>query len=96
MQGIKAKQSATDYLYTIMMASKSTQKNQEIYHLIGQFAVMAAAISKTEMTPSGHVFPDRVSDIAAHFTTKTVLCPWLPYKNDWIYNFKLFIHSKLF
>ena len=44
-----------------MLASKSTQINQEIYRLIGQFAVMAAAISKTEMTPSGHVFPDRVS-----------------------------------
>ena len=42
-----------------MLASKSMQKNQETYYLIGQFAVMAAAISKTEMTPSGHVFPDR-------------------------------------
>ena len=60
IQGIKAKQSATDDLYNIVLASKLTQKNQEIYPLIGQFAVMAAAISKTEMTPSCHVFPDRV------------------------------------
>ena len=28
--------------------------------LIGQLAVMAAASSETEMTPSSHVFPDRV------------------------------------
>ena len=28
--------------------------------LIGQLAVMAAASLKTEMTPSSHVFPDRV------------------------------------
>ena len=42
-----------------MLAFKSKQKNQEIYRLIGQFTIMAAAISKSEMTLSGHVFPDR-------------------------------------
>ena len=41
-----------------MLASKSTQKYQEIYGLIGKLVVMAAASSKTEMTPTGHVFPD--------------------------------------
>ena len=55
----KAKQSATDDLYNIVLASKSTQKDQQIYRLIGQLAVMAAANSKTEMTPTGHVFPYR-------------------------------------
>ena len=45
-----------------MLTSKSTQKNQEIYHLIGQFAVLADAISKTEMTLSGQVFPDRAKE----------------------------------
>ena len=43
-----------------MLASKWKPKTHKIYRLISQFAVMAAAISKTEMTPSGHVFPDRV------------------------------------
>ena len=42
-----------------MIAPKSVQKCQEIYQLIVQLAVMAAASSKTEMTPCGHVFPDR-------------------------------------
>ena len=60
-QGIKAKQSANYDLYNVILASKSTQKKQqqEIYCLIGQFSVMASAISKTKMMPSGHVFPDR-------------------------------------
>ena len=31
MQGIKTKMSATDDLYKIILASKSTQKYQEIY-----------------------------------------------------------------
>ena len=55
--GIKTKQSATDDLCNIVLASKSTQKYKEIYRLIGQLAVMTAASSKTEMTPIGHVFP---------------------------------------
>ena len=42
-----------------MIAPKSTQKYQEKYRLIVQLALMAAASSKTEMTPCGHVFPDR-------------------------------------
>ena len=61
MQGIYTKKSEADDLYNIVIAPKSTQKYQEIYRLIVQLAVMAAASSKTEMTPCGHVFPDRVS-----------------------------------
>ena len=57
VQGIKTKQSATADLCNIVLASKSTQKYQEIYRLICQLAVMAAASSKTEMTPIGQVFP---------------------------------------
>ena len=53
------KKSAADDLYDIVIAPKSMQKYQEIYRLIVQLAVMAAANSKTEMTPCGHVFPDR-------------------------------------
>ena len=54
------KKSAADDLYNIVIASKLTQKYQEIYRLIVQLAVMAVASSKTEMTPCGHVFPGRV------------------------------------
>ena len=54
IQGIRMKMSATD-LYKIILAFKSTQT----YH-IGQLALMAATSSKTEMTLSSHVFPDRV------------------------------------
>ena len=59
IQGFKTKKSATDDLYKIILASKSTQKYQEYISLIGQLAVMAAASLKTEMTPNSHVFPDR-------------------------------------
>ena len=58
----KRKKSAADDLYNIVIAPKSTQKYQEIYRLIVQLALMAAASSKTEMTPCGHVFPDRETD----------------------------------
>ena len=61
IQGIKTKQSTTDDLYNIMLASKTAQKYPKMYRLIGQLAVKAAASSKTEMTPSGHVFPYRVN-----------------------------------
>ena len=56
------KKSAADDLYNIVIAPKSTKKYQEMYRLIVQLAVMAAASSKTEMTPCGHVFPDREND----------------------------------
>ena len=51
--------SAADDLYNIVIAPKSTHKYQEIYRLIIRLGVMAAASSKTEMTPCGHVIPDR-------------------------------------
>ena len=60
LQSIKTKKSAADELYNTVIAPKSKQKYQEIDHLIVQLGVMAAASSKTEMTPCGHVFPDRV------------------------------------
>ena len=63
LQSIKTKKSAATELYTcnIVIAPKSKQKYQEKYRLIVQLGVMAAASSKTEMTPCGHVFPDRGS-----------------------------------
>ena len=59
LQSIKTKKSAADELYNIVITPKSKQKYQEIYRLIVQLGVMAAASLKTEMTPCGHVFPDR-------------------------------------
>ena len=55
IQGIRTKMSATDDLYKIILAFKSTQT----YH-IDQLALMVTVSSKTEMTLSSHMFPDSV------------------------------------
>ena len=72
-----------------MIAPKSTQTYQEIYRLIVQLAVMVAATSKTEMTPCGHVYPDRANNILMdiedefHFILK---CPfYTDIRNIYIY-----------